>query len=798
MTSRGWLKVFVASPKAFERCHIPALPKNTIPQYSLATSARFGSGETLVFWRPIMTTVKYTDGWIISEVAFDVDNNRKFEGLFTIGSGYLHMRGSLEEHIQGAPQNSTYMRMPGNTTSEKFPEFKARWGTYVPGVYGKHPVLNNELINLPYFAGLAPIVAGERLDLTTSRVTNCVRSLNMKEARIERSLDWSVAGAEVRVTFDIFIDSTRPGLCAQRLTLTTSRDMEVSVDASIDSDVRTNGYDHFTSIDSTEGPGAQIGLCCVTDRGEHVRILSEVVGGREHSFKKSQRAISSLIRASAKAHVPVVFEKYTVVGTSQDAHFRVLENELQEALSIGYDGLLRDHIQDWERLWRQSDVIVEGDSNSQLAIRASLYHLLRSHPRDERVAIDAKGYAGEAYFGRFFWDTEMYLVPFFLYTDPERAKQLMRFRALTLDAAKSNAKEYGYCGARYAWESDKSGIESCASWQYRDHEIHVTADIAYAFAHIAAATTGNDYFTDDIAKVIVEGARFWCSRIDHIPARDKPALLGVMGPDEYSPISNNNAYTNKMVKFNLELAATVGARVGASKDEIAEFRRLAADLPILRRQDGLVLQNEAFETLAEPAFEQWRDRSKTFAAQVSQERLYRSKNLKQADVLMMMFLFGSEYSDHDISQAWDYYVPVTTHDSSLSAAIHSILACRLGKQHAAWDFWLKSCMIDVDFSHGGPAEGIHIAACAGNWMNIVYGFAGIKSAIESPILSINPALPKALTKISFPLIWNGSRVSIQLDHTGVTLTHLGEGAALEFLFRGKKHALPVGQSIAFM
>lgn len=742
-----------------------------------------------------MTTVKCTDGWIVSEAAFNIENNRKFEGLFTIGSGYLHLRGSLEEHIDGAPQNCSYMRMPGNTTSERFPEFKARWGTYVPGVYGKHPVLNNELVNLPYFAGLAPIVAGERLDLTKSQVANCTRSLNLKEARIERALDWSVGATEIRVTFDIFIDSKRPGLCVQRLTLTPSRDIQVAVESSIDGDVRTNGYNHLSSIEVSEGPGDRIALSCATDLGERVQMVSQIVGGGERSCRKSERAIASLVHASVKAHEPIVFEKFTVVGTSQDAHARVIENELSEAINVGYDNLLQEHIDDWERLWRQSDVTVEGDADSQLAIRASIYHLLRSHPRDERVAIDAKGYAGEAYFGRFFWDTEMYLVPFFLYTDPTRARQLMRFRALTLDAAKANAREYGYSGARYAWESDKSGIESCASWQYRDHEVHVTADIAYAFAHIAAATTGNEYYTEDIARVIVEGARFWSSRIDEIPTRGRPALLGVMGPDEYSPISHNNAYTNKMVKFNLELAATVGSRGGASADEVAEFRRLASELPILRRQDGLVLQNEAFETLADPAFDQWRDRSKTYAAQVSQERLYRSKNLKQADVLMMMFLFGNEYSDQEINQAWDYYVPLTTHDSSLSAAIHSILACRLGKQRDAWEFWLKSSMIDVDFSHGGPAEGIHIAACAGNWMNIVYGFAGIKSALESPILSINPALPKAFKKISFPLMWNGSRVKIELTHASVTVAHLGEGDGIDLLFRGKRNVLAIGQSI---
>ena len=743
-----------------------------------------------------MTPIRFTDGWIISEDTFNVDNNRKFEGLFTIGSGYLHIRGSLEEHIQGAPQNSTYMRMPGNTTSEKFPEFKARWGTYVPGVYGKHPVLNNELINLPYFAGLAPIIAGERLDLTTSKVTNYKRSLNMREARIERSLDWRVGGHTIHVSFDIFVNSKRPGLCVQRLTLVPPRDVEVTVESAIDGDVRTNGYNHLTSVEGGKLSESRVRLTCTTDRDEHVEMISEIAGGDRQSIMLSDRKVTCLSHTKARAQAPLVFTKYTVVGTSQDAAVRDLTGELDDAIRVGYLHLLHEHISDWDSLWSHSDVTVDGDVDSQLAIRASLYHLLRSHPRDERVAIDAKGYAGEAYFGRFFWDTEMYLVPFFLYTDPERARELMQFRVLTLEAAKANAREYGYAGARYAWESDKSGFESCASWQYRDHEIHITADIAYAFAHIAAATSGDDYYTDEIVKVLVEGARFWRSRIDEAPSRKEPALLGVMGPDEYSPISHNNAYTNRMVKFTLDLAATLGSRIGLGAEEIAEFRRLATTLPILRRHDGLVLQNEAFETLAEPAFDLWRDRSRTYAAQVSQERLYRSKNLKQADVLMMMFLFADEYSDQEISQAWDYYVPGTTHDSSLSAAIHSILGCRLGKHQEAWDFWQQSSMIDVDFAHGGPAEGIHIAACAGNWMNIVYGFAGIKPALQSPVLSINPSLPKSLTRIQFPLIWAGTRVSIQVTHSGVEVIHLGDGPAMDVLIHGKKQLLKRSSTVS--
>ncbi len=740
-----------------------------------------------------MSRMRYADGWVITEESFDADSNRKVEGLFTIGSGYLHLRGSLEEHFQGAPQNVAYNRMPANVTSEKFPEFKARWGTYVPGVYGKHPLLNSELINLPHFTGWAPIVHGERLDLTTSKVSQYSRSLNMKESRIDRALIWHVGGADVEVRLEIFVSYVRPGICVQRMTLKPSKTVSVSVENVLNADVRTNGYDHLKEISLTDVGNGGIRCECVTDGGEKVEMQSALRGGHRSTFEVRGRVATSVCEVEIKAQQTFVLEKYSVVGTSQDASPRDCRNELSDAIAAGYDRLIHEHVSAWADLWKLSDVVVEGDEESQLAMRVSLFHLLRSHPRDPRVAIDAKGYAGEGYFGRFFWDTEMYLVPFFLYTQPERAKELMHFRVNTLESAKLNAREYGYPGARYAWESDKSGLESCHVWQYRDHEIHVTADIAYAFAHIAAATGDSEYVSDDVARVVVEGARYWSARIDHIPSRRTPALLGVMGPDEYSPISHNNAYTNKVVKFALELAAQVGSRGGASEAEIASFRKLACDLPILRRADGLVMQNEAFETLAEPAFELWKDRSRAYAAQVSQERLYRSKNLKQADVLMMMFLFGDEFSDQEIRQAWDYYLPYTTHDSSLSAAIHSILACRLAMRKESWDFWKKSSLIDVDFEHGGPAEGIHIAACGGNWMNVVFGFAGVKLANQSQTLTINPALPDKITKVSFPLMWRGTRVSVEVTRAGVVVSHLGVGPAIEVVIGGKSKTITASE-----
>ncbi|MGQ9581277.1 MAG: glycosyl hydrolase family 65 protein, partial [Armatimonadota bacterium] len=493
------------------------------------------------------------------------------------------------------------------------------------------------------------------------------------------------------------------------------------------------------------------------------------------NLKKHERRAELCTEINIQSEEEFVLEKRTAVVTSRDLNPTTCDNVLQEASEITYKKLQKEHANIWEDRWRRSDVEIEGDDESQLAMRCSIYHLLRAHVgNDPRVAIDAKGYAGEAYFGRFFWDTEMYLLPFYLYTDPERARTLVEFRIRTLPGAKENAANYGYTGAKYPWEADRDGHDSCPNWQYADHEVHVTADVVYGFAHYAAATGNLIFLTRDATEAIVETARYWLQRIDWRTSDDYPSILGVMGPDEYTPITSNNSYTNRMVKFALNLAAEVGPHIGTPLQECEEFRRVSELLPILRRPDGLVLQCEEFEHLAEPRFEElWKDRSATFASQVSQERLYRSKCLKQADVLMMMMLFPSEFKPEEIRQAWDYYLPYTTHDSSLSAGVHAIIACRLGLHKEAWEFWKRTSQLDLDFARGGAAEGIHIANCGASWQVTIFGFAGVATALDFDMLTIRPRLPDAWTRLTFSMIWKGTPVRIELTNEKCTITNLG-------------------------
>ena len=735
--------------------------------------------------------------WILEETEFKANTALAYEGLFTIGSGYLHTRGSLEENVSNNPQNITSPKQPVANASNfdhAATVVTSHWGTYVPGVFAHHPYMNEEIVNLPYFLGIEPTVAGEKLDMLTSKTSGYSRKLNMHDALIERDLIWHTAEGDLKVNFERFISGVHPNLSVQRAAFTAvDRPVRISIKSGIDTDVRTNGEDHFIEFGSLEGGKLQCEVLRLSDN----EVKSEVTTNVNRALNTGGDTITTVCRLISddakweyveeprrgflvseflvEPSKTLVIEKRSAVTTSRDLRPAAPEQILDETASMSYDRLLNEHKQYWNSRWEKSDVEIEGDDDSLRAIRASIFHLLRCHVTgDSRVAIDAKGTAGDLYYGRFFWDTEVYLVPFFLYTDPDRAKTLVDFRVNTLEGARKNAAKSGYRGARFPWESDHMGNDCCPAmnWQYSVHEVHITADVVYAFAHYAA-NTSDEYLKDPkTAETIVETARYWVDRVNWRDGDDYPSLLGVMGPDEYTALTSNNAYTNRMVKFALDIASKYGKFGGATDEEIQKFKEISEKLPIIRsdKNPDLIMQCEEFDNFAEPQFDKiWKDRSKHFAIFASQERLYRSKCLKQADVLMLLYLFINEFTDKEIKAAWDYYLQYTTHDSSLSRGAHAVLANKIGLENEAWEMFEGCKGQDLNVENGGAAEGIHIAGCGMNWQMVVFGIAGILNALQSDKFSLNPHLPKHWTKVSFPFVWKGLQLYVQIDHNSIKI-----------------------------
>ena len=732
--------------------------------------------------------------FILRETEFAIDKNMHYEGAMTIGNGYINLRGAFEEGLDSQQQDLEYIRIPANVTLEKAKKTQSKFGTYIPGVTGNNPLLNEVIVNLPHILNFTLVVDGENMDMEKSDISEYDRSLNMYDGSFSRRVVWKTkTGCVLEVQFERFASWADKHLVCQEISLTAvqgSPDLEIF--AGVDANVRTNGHNHFAGLNTWINDSGLPSVQIETDRKATVWFVTDVQSiipsspvqwpgyvGRKFAFRLQQGAV-------------IKFDKKVYVATDRDldnANAPLLLEQLAKTYGYcTYVDLKKAHSDVLERDWKAADIIVQGNEEYQRALRFSIYHLLRAQVKgDSRVAICAKGHAGEAYFGRYFWDTEMYLLPFFLYTLPERACDLVQYRYKTLAGAKQNAKKYGYSGARYPWESGTKGTEQCPNWQYGDHEIHVTADVVLGMYHYYKATNDEQFAREQLLPVLVETARYWCSRVDRRNGRCD--LLGVMGPDEYSPFSRNNYYTNYLAKFSLELTverlqklkadkvtySEIITRLALSETETADFALVAAQLPLPYDETGkLLLQAEDFKYLADIDFnKEWRDKSKAFGNNVSQERCYRSKCLKQADALMVPFLFPEKFSSEELRNCYNYYEPLTTHDSSLSPSAHAIVAAWLGMSEIAEQFFRRSIFIDTDVRNCGAADGIHIANAGGNWMVVVYGFLGMQTVMSSDELSFQPRLPQGVAGLELTINWHGTAVKIACDHQLLRLTNTG-------------------------
>ncbi len=712
------------------------------------------------------------------ETSLDPATTKHYEGAFAQGSGYLHIRGSYEEGLLAAGQDEEYMRLPANVTIEKPRHPRSKWGTYVPGVTGNHPLLREELVNLPNPLVFRVAADGEALDMDACRIKGYSRSLCLRNGVLTREFLWDTAsGAVIACRYERFVSQKRRSLIVQRMTYSVVSGKSIlHFTSDIDEKVKTNGYNHFAETEK-DSAGCRTQVRVKTDNNDTIWLASTALGKGIRFQETENHTLES--ETSLQEGESIFVLKLSAVCTSRDQEGGAGFDKLAAELALPEDSwkmLFQENQNEWESLWEQAEIQIEGDEEAQRAVNFSIYHLLRSASQtDDRIAVCAKGFAGEAYFGHFFWDTELYLLPFFLYNFPATAKNLTAFRLRTLEGAKQNARAYGYSGARYPWESSVSGSEQCPNWQYADNEVHVTADVIFGIWHYYEAT-GDKTFLFDAAPVFTETARYWLDRVEY---RDDGSihLNGVMGPDEYICFCNDSAYTNSMVKFALERTLEVLGMLeqerpeayralGVSQDFLDQVALVSEKLPVLTRDDGTILQCEGFEQFEEPHFERfWPDRSKHFGACVSQERNYRVKALKQADVLMLPYLFPAKFSEEDIRKAMAYYLPYTTHDSSLSAIIHSILFARLGDRVQAMEFFRRGLDIDLDSSAGGAAEGIHIANCGGIWQAVVFGFAGMLPAYESKTPSFSPNLPDGWKSLSFRIVCQGRKYRITIRGT---------------------------------
>jgi len=730
----------------------------------------------------------YAD-WTLIEPQFDPKQLRARETIFTIGNGYLGTRGSFEE---GYPQ--------------------ALPATLVHGVYDDVPVIYTELVNCPDWLSLVVSVNGERFRLDHGDTLHYERQLDLRHGLLSRSVRWrSPTGKTLDLQFERFAslaDRHVLGLRCQITPIDFSGTIEVQ--SSLNGYPENQGFDHWEQIDQGKlAQGIQGVWLQVRTLRSHIELgmaTKIAVIGTDESFQvASPPGYPTLTTAfSAIKGQTIRVEKVVTLFTSQDTELPAQAAQDKLADLPAYAVLLEAHQQAWDAVWQHSDIEIEGDRTAQSAVRYNLFQLfISASAHNDRVSVSAKTLSGLGYRGHIFWDTEIFILPFFTLTQPAIARSFLTYRYHALEGARRKAAHSGYQGAMFPWESAATGdevtpktsiptdpyAEAVRIW-VRDREIHLSADIAYAVWHYWQATGDDNWLRDYGAEIILDTALFWMSRLEWHAEQERYELCGVIGADEYHEQVNNNAFTNRMVQWHLEKAvavyewlqhtfpvgeasqnenraATLTQKLQLTSEHRLSWQAMIAQLYIpYDAKTGLIEQFEGFFQLKDIDLNDYEPRKQSIQAVLGIDETNQRQVLKQPDVLMLLYLMRDTQSvtDHPdaLQKNWDYYAPRTdiTYGSSLTPAIHAILAANLGATADAYQQFMQAVMVDLEDSRGNTEDGIHAASAGGVWQAVVFGFGGIQLKDDGPVAT--PHLPPTWTRLKFKLHWRGTWHSFDL------------------------------------
>lgn len=478
---------------------------------------------------------------------------------------------------------------------------------------------------------------------------------------------------------------------------------------------------------------------------------------------------------------------------------------LMRAHDRGVEDLHRTQRDWYDHFWHRADVEVEGPVETQQAIRFNLFQLAQASARAETCGIAAKGVTGSGYSGHYFWDTETYVLPFLIYTRPQFARNALRFRYEMLDKARARAKELAVDGALYPWRTI-NGEEASAYYEAGTAQYHINADIAHAMVKYVWATEDEDFMIREGVDVLVETARMWVS-LGFFAADGGFHIHGVTGPDEYTTVVDNNLFTNAMARFNLMAAAIackriaafgdgrwerVCRRLGLGDDEIAQWRRAAENM-VIAYDETLGVHPQDQDFLAKEVWDQdLEEPRRPLLLHFHPLVIYRHQVLKQADVVLAMFLRGDEFSEEDKRRNFEYYDPLTTGDSTLSAVVQSIIAAEIGYCEEAFEHFSKALVVDLADVHGNAADGIHVASCGGVWSALVSGFGGMRDYRGD--ISFDPRVPAEWGSLTFRLTVRGVHVRVRVTHEELTIVNLN-GGGFSCTVQGEAVEVPSGETV---
>ncbi len=698
--------------------------------------------------------------WTIIEDSFNPDQQHHKETLFTIGNGYLSTRGAFEE---GYPADHR--------------------ATFVHGIFDDVPIVFTELANAPDWLPLAIYLDGERFSLNSGTLQYYQRTLDLKSGLLTRQVRWvSPSGKGVYLTFERFASLADEHLLCLRCRAVPDFDGRLEFRLSFNGNTENEGFAHWRWVEQGLRQGDIVFLRDRTRKtGHDLALAMHVIYSRPPDtdvFCDVENMPTQMLSFSTVRNEEIIVEKYVGVATSRDSADPVSLAVEHVSQSPRWEQAFSTHRQAWQVEWDQMDITIEGDDEAQLAVRASLFQLFIAAPRhDDRVNIGAKTLSGFGYRGHSFWDTEIFMLPVFIYTAPHIARNLLNYRYQRLPAARDKACANGYEGAQFPWESADTGEEVTPTWvpHYSDRtksiriwtgdiEIHISADIAFA-ACLYWKVTGDDaWFIERGAEIVLDTAKFWASRAEWNADKEKYEYNDVIGPDEYHDHVDNNFYTNYMACWNLKTALEVLAWLRSTTpsraEELEGFLELTSDrlaswkdvitrmyLPV--QPDGLIEQFDGYFKRQDIDLAALEPRQISAQVYFGIEGCNETQILKQPDVLMLPYVMWDEFDHPQVKVNYDYYSPRTDFSlgSSLGPSIQATLTSRLGNSQTAYEFFRQAARADLQDVRGNSGDGIHGASAGGIWQAVVLGFSGLK--LFSDHWEVHPCLPSHWKRLSF-------------------------------------------------
>ena len=738
------------------------------------------------------------DEWLILQDEYDAAENLNYESLFCLTNGYLGTRGSYEE--------GTVKSLPC---------------TFVNGVFDKSETFMRELANLPNWLGIRLYVEKELIGIENCSILEFSRVLDMKHAMlVKRFLLEDKKGRQTLVEGIRFVSRANVHRMAVKLYVTPINydgiiEVENIVDGSVinfaDAPRFKVKHTYLVANERLTENGVYI-ECATRDNHLHVgtgafldaeRNGKSVIKTRQfYAFGEQTIEFQDF---DAEQGVTTEITKYASIYTERDLPkyelHSAVKNEIDAFVERGFEQELAEHFKVYEEMWKEADIQIQGDFDLDRAVRFNIFHLMSTgNEHDDRVNVGAKLLHGEEYGGHAFWDTELFMLPFFAYVFPKTAKNLESYRYRLLDAARANAAKNGYKGAQYPWESADDGTEQCPDWTiepdgtcYRcyvaDYEHHVTAAVAYGIYDYVKITKDTSFLLKKGAEILMETARFWASRCEYITEKDRYEIRKVTGPDEWHEPVDNNVYTNYLAKWNLRYVIAliqdlkehhredydrIAEKISLTEKEIEEWNLVQSKIYLPRKEGTQLLEQfEGYFDLQEVTIQEYDKNDWPIRpAELKTMKTKETQIIKQADVVMLLHLIYS------------YYEKRTLHGSSLSPSIYSIMGLKVGDDTKAYRYLRRAAFIDLINLQKNTREGIHAANAGGVWQTVVFGFAGLSIDADG-ILNITPKMPKEWEGVTFRIHYLNSWLEISIDAKNNAAVKVLEGAQTDVKVNGK-------------